>query len=165
MGVLEFIATLVGHLAWPAIALVFIGVFYKPVGEFIQRSRKAHISKDGLLLEADAREYLQVAKSEASPTVVTHVQLRSVVEKGVNANGAYTVYANKTIVARKSVSIKAGTTSLGVSLPIAMVNEILTVQFLGDVVGKVIATGKYHLDLKVDLSTVDRDIEIVVTGI
>ena len=69
------------------------------------------------------------------------------------------------IVARRMVTLMAGESKRTIALPIAMVNDATSVQFIGDIQAKVVSLNRTVIVFEFALSDVEREIEVVVAGL
>ena len=161
----EFIATLIKSLAWPLVALVVLHSFRIQIAALVGKISSFKASKDGIEFETMGEISKEVIGKEPSPEIEHQLEKKQILEKGVNANGSYKLYANGVIVARKKVTLSPGQSSHNLTLPVAMVNEVTGVQFIGDIRAKVMASSQAAVAIEFDPSNVERTIEVVVTGL
>lgn len=161
----EFIATLVKSLVWPLVALAVLHSFRIQLATLVGRISSFKASNDGIEFQTMGEISKEVIGKEPSPETEQQVEKKQILESGVNASGSYKLYANGVIVARRKVTLSPGHSSHNLVLPVAMVNEATSVQFIGDIQAKVVKLSKGDVAFEFDPSKVERTVEIVVTGL
>ncbi len=114
----EFIATLIKSLAWPLVALVVLHSFRIQIAALVGKISSFKASKDGIEFETMGEISKEVIGKEPSPEIEHRLQKKQILEKGVNANGSYKLYANGVIVARKKVTLSPGQSSITWPFPL-----------------------------------------------
>jgi hypothetical protein len=161
---LELISKLVDSVAWPLVVIFVMYMLREHLWKIVDRLRTLKASKDGL--EVDMGEASkEVIGKELPPEKEKEVQQHQILASGENASGAYKLYSNGMIVARRKVTLLAGHTAHHLTFPVAMVNEATSVQFVGDAYAKVTSMNKYGVEFVFDQQLADRTIEIIITGL
>lgn len=163
LEILRVWADVVIGIAWPFITLVAIRVFAQPVKEAIARVKSADFSGGGARFFFES--FQRVAENKATKEEKEQVRVQSVVSSGDNANGSFTLYSNHTLVVRLKASLKAHSSSHSFTFPITMVNEVTSVQIVGDVAAVVASLNPRGMMIKFDPASVDRNIQLVVAGL
>ncbi|NMY73815.1 hypothetical protein [Pseudomonas sp. WS 5071] len=161
----ELVAALINNLVWPVVVIVVLFFFRDQFREFIGRISIFKASRDGLEVHAMGEISKQVIGKSLPPNIVKEVERKQILEQGNNSNGSYTLYANGMIVARRMVTLMAGESKRTIALPIAMVNDATSVQFIGDIQAKVVSLNRTVIVFEFALSDVEREIEVVVAGL
>ncbi len=107
----------------------------------------------------------EVIGKDPAPQIEKEVQKKQILASGGSASGSYKLYANGVIVTRRMVTLSPGHSSHDLVLPIAMVNEATSVQFIGDIQAKVVKLNQTTIAFEFTPSNVERIVEVVVTGL
>lgn len=163
LEILKVWADVVVGIAWPFITLVAIRVFAQPVKEAIARIKSADFSGGGARFFFES--FQRVVENKATKEEKEQVRVQSVVRSDENANGSYTLYSNRIIVARLKAELKPMTFSHSFTFPIAIPNEVTSIQIVGDVVGVVESLSLTSARIKYEATNTTRNIQIVVTAL
>jgi non-canonical (house-cleaning) NTP pyrophosphatase len=163
LEILKVWADVVVGIAWPFITLVAIRVFAQPIKDAISRIKSADFSGGGARLFFES--FQRVAEKKATNEEKERVRFQSAVSSGVNANGSYTLYSNLTVVVRLEALLKPNSSSHHFNFPIEMVNEVTSVQIVGDVAAEVVSLDRCGMKIKFAPASVDRSIKVVVAGL
>ncbi len=162
----EFAATLVKSLAWPLVAVAVLASFRIQIAGLVGKIASFKASKDGIEISTTMGEAsMEVIGTVPAPEIQKEVEKKQVLKHGGNASGSYKLYANGVIVTRCMVSLSPGESSRQLVLPVAMVNEATSAQFIGDIQAKVVKLSQTGIDFEFAPSDVPRMIEVVVTGL
>ena len=107
----------------------------------------------------------EVIGTDPPPEIEQEVEKKQILARGGNANGSYKLYANGVIVTRRMVTLSPGHSAHNLVLPIAMVNEATSVQFVGDIHAKVVKLNETSIAFEFAPSNVERMVEVIVTGL
>lgn len=161
----ELIATLVNSLVWPLVVIGVLGFFRAQFREFILKISSLKASRDGLELKTMGETSKHVIGKVLPLSIEKEVEKKQILEQGENANGSYKLYANGVIVARRIITLQPGDSKRTFILPVAMVNAATSVQFIGDIQAKVVSLNQTIVNFEFAASDVEREIEVVVTGL
>lgn len=106
--------------------------------------------------------------SKIDPAVMEKYRMQKegfVVESSDNANGAYRIFRNGTLVAKLSIDVPAYESSRYLTFPIHFPNEVTGVQFVGDFTPKVKKLTQSGMELLFDPATEVRKLQIIVSGV
>lgn len=161
----ELVASLINSLVWPVVVIGVLVFFRKQFRKFIRRISTFKASRDGIEVQTMGKTSKQVIGKSLPPNIVKEVERKQILEQAKSSNGSYTLYANGMIVARSMVTLPPGESKRSITLPIAMVNEATSVQFIGDIQAKVVSLNRIFVTFEFARSDVEREIEVVVTGL
>ncbi|MEJ8867267.1 hypothetical protein [Pseudomonas jessenii] len=160
----EFAATLVKSLAWPIVTLIVLYMCRGQISTIVDRIKLLKASKDGLeMTMAEASK--ELISKEHTPAVEKRIKEEQTLERGTINGGVYALYANGVIVSRQKIKIPAGESSRHLVLPVAMVNEPTSIQFIGDIQANVQSLTNGSVSFKFDPSSSDRTVEVIVSGL
>lgn len=121
MGTLDFIATIVGHLAWPSAVLVFAIQLRKPLLSLVPRlSSLKHGDTELTFSEISQKILEETPQQEEKERLSSHQVLAS----HFDDYGSYKLYSNGILVQRFKIGIPAGVTDRHAIYPIVFPNEL-----------------------------------------
>lgn len=164
---------LVGHLAWPFVFLLTLWFLRTPVVGLLTRITELKYGDLSMSFGEAARIAMGLSESSDSESTTSPgrrkayqaVKKEFIVESSGNANGAYTIFGNGIIVVKQTVSIPAGRESSSLVFPASLVNEVISVQFVGEFTPQVKRLRLGGMELSYAASSQDRTIEYIVTGL
>ena len=160
----ELIAELAKSLSWPVVALLVLVSLRSQLATAVARVLSVKATKDGIEMTMGETSKEVIGK-ETTPQIEQEMHKRQILASGGNASGSYKLFANGVIVTRRMVTLSPGHSSHSLVLPIAMVNEATSVQFIGDIQAKVMKLNQTTIAFEFVPSTVERTVEVVVTGL
>ncbi|WP_223434837.1 MULTISPECIES: hypothetical protein [unclassified Pseudomonas] len=160
----ELVAALASNLSWPVVALIVLISLRSQIAVAATRVATFKATKDGIEMTMGETSKEVIGKDPA-PQIEKEVQKKQILASGGSASGSYKLYANGVIVTRRMVTLSPGHSSHDLVLPIAMVNEATSVQFIGDIQAKVVKLNQTTIAFEFTPSNVERIVEVVVTGL
>lgn len=162
MGILEFIAKVIEFVAWPATVMAFAFFLKKPI--------LAALSRLASLKHGDTElTFSEINKKliEGNPTPEEKKKLTShqVISEKLGDYGYYKLYSNGILVQKFTIHLRAGLKTQHALFPIAFPNELLNIQFLGDIRASVTNLKVGGFDFSFEPSTSNRSIEIIASGV
>lgn len=162
METLEFISKLVEFAAWPATVASLVFVLKKPISAALSRLASLKHGETELTFSEINKKLI-----EGNPTPDQKKQLTShqVISEKLGDYGYYKLYSNGLLVQRFTIHLRAELTEQHATFPIAFPNELLSIQFVGDISAKITSLKVVGVDFYFEPSATNRSIEIIASGV